>query len=129
MSLSIQVQPEARGRVRVRLAGRLDTATHEQFERAVEPLLTPALKAMVLDLAGLDYIGSMGLRAILECRSFLQKHKRPFLVVAVTPPVAKVFELADILPKTDIFNDQDEADQFLDAVQRRERLEHEDVSD
>ena len=45
------------------------------------------------------------------------------------PQIAKVFELAEILPKTSIFDSTESADIFLEAVQNRELLKNQDIPD
>ena len=64
MSLRIEILPPGKGSQRVAVEGRLDTHTYEDLDEALAPLLTRQLHSLVLDLSGLDYISSAGLRAI-----------------------------------------------------------------
>jgi anti-sigma B factor antagonist len=50
----------------VSVNGRIDSATAPEFDNALKGLLEHGRKRIVLDFAGLDYISSAGLRAMLS---------------------------------------------------------------
>ena len=52
--------------------GRLDTATSPEMERRLKPELT-GMKDVIMDFAGVDYISSGGLRALLNITSRWKK--------------------------------------------------------
>ena len=58
------VQPE-RDRVRIRLTGELDLAGVEPLEREVASLLDSGSRSLLLDLRGLTFLDSSGLRCVL----------------------------------------------------------------
>ena len=49
----------------VRVSGRLDTATAAEFETRGGELVAGGSSRLVLDLAGLEYVSSAGLRSVL----------------------------------------------------------------
>ncbi|PZQ27877.1 MAG: anti-sigma factor antagonist, partial [Stenotrophomonas acidaminiphila] len=71
MSLDIELHAPGRGSQRVAVRGRLDTHTYEDLDEALAPLLTRQLHSLVLDLSGLDYISSAGIRSIFKARKAL----------------------------------------------------------
>lgn len=129
MSLKITTEERKSGVFVVKLAGRLDSTTCPSCEEKIKPLLLKSTRVLMLDLKDLDYISSMGLRIVLAAQKALQGRGRHVLLLHVQPQVAKVFELADILPKTSVFDSVESADIFLEAVQNKELLKNQDVSD
>ncbi|SDQ75516.1 STAS domain-containing protein [Pseudoxanthomonas sp. CF125] len=119
MSLDIQILPATRGSQRVVLAGRLDTNTYESLDEKLAPLLTGDLQSLVLDLAGLEYISSAGIRSIFKARKALGGHGGKVLVVNPQAQIQKVFDVVKAVPLNEIFSSTAEADAYLDAMQRK----------
>ena len=119
MSLSIAVSPPANGTLRVVVGGRLDTHTYEEFDRKLAPLLESALKSVVLDLAGLEYISSAGVRSIFKVRKVMAAREGKVLVANLQPQIQKVFDVVKAVPLNEIFASVAEADAYLDAMQRK----------
>ena len=91
MSLSIEFHPPGKGSQRADLRGRLDTHTYEDLDEALAPLLTRQLHSLVLDLSGLEYISSAGIRSIFKARKTLAPHGGKVLLVNPQPQIQKVF--------------------------------------
>ncbi|WP_411833257.1 STAS domain-containing protein [Pseudoxanthomonas mexicana] len=121
MSLQIRIEPAARGTRRVLLEGRLDTHTYEDLDEALAPLINPRLHLLVLELSGLEYISSAGIRSILKARKALVEHGGKVLVVNPRPHIQHVLDMVKAVPLNDIFASTAEADAYLDALQRRVR--------
>jgi anti-anti-sigma factor len=119
MSLDIQIQPPGKGSQRVNLSGRLDTHTYEDLDQALVPILTPQLHSLVLDLSGLEYISSAGIRSIFKARKYLAAGGGKVLVVNPQPQIQKVFDVVKAVPMNEIFSSTAEADAYLDAMQRK----------
>ena len=64
-TFTCHVEPD-RARVRVVLAGELDLATVEPLEREVRSLLDRGFRWILLDLRGLTFLDSSGLRYVLD---------------------------------------------------------------
>ena len=119
MSLDIRILPPANGSQRVVLAGRLDTNTYEGLDEKLAPLLTGNLQSLVLDLAGLEYISSAGIRSIFKARKALGGHGGKVLVVNPQAQIQKVFDVVKAVPLNEIFSSTAEVDAYLDAMQRK----------
>jgi anti-anti-sigma factor len=119
LEITVEKQPE--GRVRVALHGRLDTQTYAQCEERLEPLLTAATRVLVFDLARLDYLSSMGLRVLLKTTKTLAAHGGKCLLTRLQPPIRTVIDIANAMPAQAIFASVEEADRYLDAMQRQAR--------
>ena len=119
MSLSIRIDPPGAGSQRVALAGRLDTNTYAELDRGLAPVLASATHSLVLDLAGLEYISSAGIRSILLARKALSARGGKVLVVNPQPQIQKVFDVVRAVPLAEIFSSTEEADAYLDHMQRK----------
>ena len=119
MTLEIELYPPVNGNQYMLLSGRLDSATYEQLDDALDPLLLAAKPAMVLvmDLAHLEYISSAGIRCILKARKALAPTGK---VLTVNPQaqIRKVLDMVQALPLSDIFATTEEADAYIDALQQ-----------
>ena len=119
MSLDIANRP-APGGHRVALRGRLDTHTYGELDRVLAPLLADAgVTTLVLDLGQLEYISSAGIRSIFKARKALAARDGKVLVVDPQPQIKKVFDMVKAVPMSEIFASTEEADAYLDAMQRK----------
>lgn len=121
MTLDIRIAPPGESQQRVALHGRLDTHSFARLDEALAALLaSPAPpRALVLDLGGLDYISSAGIRSLFKARKALAPLGGKVLVVNPQPQIQKVFDLVKAVPLGDIFSSVAEADAYLDAMQRK----------
>lgn len=82
----------------IKVAGRLDTTTAPTLEKTINEDIDGA-KNLVLDLAGLEYISSAGLRVLLSAQKKMQRIGS-MKVKNVCDSIMEVFEItgfADIL--------------------------------
>lgn len=119
MSLSIEIAPPSNGNQRVALAGRLDTHTYGDLDQQLAPVLGSSIQSLVLDLAGLDYISSAGVRSIFKARKALSARGGKVVVVNPKPQIQKVFDVVKAVPLDEIFSSVQEADAYLDAMQKK----------
>ena len=82
----------------IEIVGRLDTTTAPSLDKTINEDICDA-KNLILDLKGLEYISSAGLRVLLSAQKKMQK-VGSMKVVKVCESVMEVFEItgfADIL--------------------------------
>lgn len=99
--ISLDRQQGTEGALRLVLAGRLDSAGAEAIEPALAAALAEGTGAVLLDLAGVGFVGSMGIRLLIASQRRLRRAARGLALVAVQPQVAEVFEtvaLGDMIP-------------------------------
>ena len=77
-------------------AGRIDHANAEGLTAALSPLLEPgaAGQALLLDISGVDYISSVGLRVLMMAAKQLRAQQRKLGVAAAQPVVGEIFEIS-----------------------------------
>lgn len=94
-AFSVTVE-QADDRAVVGARGELDLATAPQLEDALMPPLN-AGAAVALDLRGLDFMDSTGVRVIVAAHLAAQEHGGALVVCAVPDgPVARVLEISGL---------------------------------
>lgn len=78
----------------VSVSGRMDATTARMFEDTVLPLLQKPGRPLTLDLAGLDYISSMGLRALLIIAKECSRKGAAMRLTCVRPDVYSILHLS-----------------------------------
>ncbi|HQL09033.1 MAG TPA: STAS domain-containing protein [Lentisphaeria bacterium] len=119
MALSVAITKRPAGGHVVAPTGRLDTVTHQEFEQHVTPLMNGGTHAVVLDMAGVEYISSAGLRVIFKLWKNLASHKGVFTMINLQPQIKAVFDIVKALPKETVFASIEEADRYLTAMQEK----------
>ena len=95
--MTIEIKKNAEETI-IEVVGRLDTITAPALDKTINEDIGDATK-LVLDLKGMEYISSAGLRVILGAQKKMQKIGS-MKVINVCPEVMDVFEMtgfADIL--------------------------------
>ena len=83
--------------LRVVVEGELDMATEPELVDAVrKAVLDTSATRIVLDTAGLTFVDSSGLRALLMARDTATANDLPLTVVVVDGPVPRLFEAAGV---------------------------------
>lgn len=73
------------------LSGRLDTTTAPELEKQIDAL-PPETTALILDMQGLEYISSAGLRVLLKTQKMMNK-KGTLKLVHVPDMVMEVLDI------------------------------------
>lgn len=79
----------------LRLAGRFGSRAAPEFERAAQACLQAKVAGIVIDLAGVDYLSSPGLRAIVALATRLEGRKGQVIVRGARDAVRVTLGLAD----------------------------------
>jgi anti-sigma B factor antagonist len=85
-------EDERNGRHTLTLVGELDLSSAVKLEAAITRLCTNGAKEIVLDLHGLSFVDSTGLRVILTSRQLCESHACDFSLTRVQVPVQRLFE-------------------------------------
>lgn len=121
MSLTIDYQPQDRRLATLAIAGRLDAQTAPELDAAAVTAGegVDGNATIVLDMKGLDYISSAGLRSIAKLRRAMQARGGTVLLVNPQPQVRKVFDIVKAVPVNEVFASIAELDAYLDTMQRK----------
>ena len=69
MSLNVTMHAPTGASQRIEIGGRLDTHTYQALDQKLAPVLASNVQSLVLDLAGLEYISSAGVRSVFKAVS------------------------------------------------------------
>lgn len=75
------------------LAGRLDTANAEVFEKSIKPLTENADKDLILECSALEYISSSGLRQFLALRKLVAAKGGKLVVANLNSGLKDIFKM------------------------------------
>jgi anti-anti-sigma factor len=78
--------------------GRLDSVSSSELERFVVTRIDAGQRRLVVDLAGVEYISSAGLRVLLMAAKRLREPPAALVLCGLGPAVKGVLELAGFLP-------------------------------
>ena len=114
---------EANSVARVKLDGALNTDTAPAFELRLQEVVEAGYQLTVLDMKELDYISSAGLRVIFKAAKQTRSDGRSLAAANRTPHIDKVFEILKALPDMAVFANEQELDDYLDAMQSKAKGE------
>ena len=92
----------------VSLTGRLDGVSTPDFDRSFRELLADGLR-VVVDLDGLDYISSAGLRSFLVIARLVQERGGRICLARLTPGVRTIFDISGLDRVLDMRDNVEEA--------------------
>jgi len=119
MALTVEIVEKPKGVMTVSLNGVLDTSTYQELSKKLEGVLMPDAKVLIFNMEKLEYISSMGISVILKARKYIEGHGESFIMVNLQPQIQAVFDIVNALPSTQIFRNLQEADAYLNAMQRK----------
>ena len=93
--------------------GRIDGANATEVQGVLSNAFEPGIKLMLLDLGGLTYISSAGLRVIMLTARTLDRSGAKFAVGSPSGPIREVFQISGFDQIIPIFDSQDEAIESL----------------
>jgi anti-sigma B factor antagonist len=96
----------------IRLSGRLDAYSATDVEKKLDVLINDGKVNMVVNLEGLEYISSSGLRVFLAGLKKVRKVRGDIKLACMKPYIREVFDIAGF---TQLFNIEDSEN---DAVGR-----------
>lgn len=101
-----EIDPQTRC---VRLTGRLDMQGSGEIDLRFTALTTTDDKRIIVDLAGVDFIASIGMRLLLACAKAKSQRGGQVLLTAPQPMVREALETAGIDSLIPIHGDEDTA--------------------
>jgi anti-anti-sigma factor len=97
----------------VSLSGRLDLEAVEADSPALLQALQQSAAGIIVDLGGVEFISSSGLRMLLAADGDAQGSGKRVALVRAQPSVYKIFKVAGLGPKFRFFDDENAAVQAL----------------
>jgi anti-sigma B factor antagonist len=76
--------------------GQVDLATAPALTERLDAAIRESVGSFVLDVSGVDFLDSAGLRVLLRARGLLGREDRALAVICPCGPVRRVFELSGL---------------------------------
>jgi anti-sigma B factor antagonist len=101
----LEIQADDVGKaVVLRVAGRMDAETSVEFETTCESWINRGAKHLVVDLAGLQYVSSMGLSKFLAVAKALQPKSGSLSLCHLEGVPRQVFEMTRLIQLFPVFD-------------------------
>jgi anti-sigma B factor antagonist len=81
------------GLAQVVLTGRLDAVGAEALDLPFTASISQIAKNVILDLSGVPFVGSLGIRVLISGARVLQRRGFRMAIYGVSPAVTEVFEI------------------------------------
>ena len=106
--MEVNIRKEEKALV-VSVTGRMDAVSAPDFDTQVEERVDKGETSLVLDLSGLDYISSAGLRSMLTLAKKLKTKEGDLVLFGLQDVVNEVFEVSGFSTIFEIFGSLEEA--------------------
>jgi anti-sigma B factor antagonist len=93
----------------VSVSGRIDATTSKDLEAILSGLIDQNKSEIVIDLQGVTYISSIGLRVLLAAQKKVRAKNGSLILVSLQPFVREVFEMTGFTRLFPIYSHQSEA--------------------
>lgn len=90
----------------ITMAGRLDTQSTTAFDAQVAPLLAEPHRRILMDLAAVTFISSLGLRSLLKVIKHAAASGGRAALCAVPAPILEVIEMTGFSTLVDLYPDR-----------------------
>lgn len=97
----------------ISVSGRIDATTSKDLESMLNDLIDQNKSEIVLDLEGVTYISSVGLRVLLAAQKKVRPKKGGVKLVSLQPFVREVFEMTGFNRLFTIHSDQSDALRYI----------------
>lgn len=106
MGINIDEHPNS---LVVFVAGKIDASNSPKIEKEIATYTATVQKIVILDLQGLEYMSSAGLRVVLISAKHLKAKGQDLLISGLQGPVKDVFELSGLYSIFKIFQTVEDA--------------------
>ena len=93
----------------ITISGMMDTINAKQAEDEILSLDLGNIKGMILELSGLSYISSSGIRVFIRVHQHLKKSGLPFGLCSLQPFIYNLLDIADLTGSFLIYADLETA--------------------
>jgi anti-sigma B factor antagonist len=91
------------------VVGELDIATAPRMLAALNEAIADMTAPLVVDLTEVGFMDSTGLALLMNARARVVRLGHGFAIVCPTGPIARVFEIADMVKRLRVCPDQESA--------------------
>lgn len=119
MPLEVSIQKTNATCFTVCPVGAIDTNTSVILDEEIDSVLALKPKVIVLDMAGVDFMSSAGVRVILKTKKSLEALGGSLTIINLRPQIKKVLDIINALPSLQVFENIQELDDYLASIQQK----------
>jgi len=102
----MEISVESLKRVEVvTVAGRVDSSNYDQLDKQLEDLMSAGRHSLVMEMSGVEYISSAGLRALVGAYRTCRRHGGTLVISNPSKRVAEVLDLAGLDTLFQVYGD------------------------
>jgi len=106
----MELSEETNGEVTiVAVVGRVDAGAARQFGERIAALIQAGRSRLLIEASRLDYIGSMGLRALLIASDRAAESRGRLVLCGITAPVRRVIDIGDFSSSLEVYPSREDA--------------------
>ncbi|MDF3056164.1 MAG: hypothetical protein K0R17_379 [Rariglobus sp.] len=98
------------------LNGMLSAVTYQGLEKEIQGLIESGATLLVLDLQALEFLGSTGIRVLLQALKTLRAKGGDVRTMQVPKAIQDVFDLVQLFPASQAFASKADLQRFLDTA-------------
>ncbi len=115
MELTVAIKKKKENYYILSPAGSIDSDTYQILEKKLGEALSRQAKAVMLDMAGVAYVSSIGITVIFKAKQALEERGGKLVLARLQPNIKKVFDALKAIPGS-IFMTTEEAEASLLTV-------------
>jgi len=105
--LQLESEKLENGVVIVKLTGRLDIQGAQDIDLPLAGITASPTTSVLVDLSGVSFLASLGLRSLLSAAKALSKRGGKMLLIGPKPNVVEILEVSGVSSLIPIFQDQE----------------------
>jgi anti-sigma B factor antagonist len=91
---NLKLIEEAETHTTIALGGKLDMDGSWEMERDLMDYVSADMRHLLIDLSGVDFLGSMGIRVFVRSASALMRKQKKLVLFAAQAPVEKTLKVS-----------------------------------
>ena len=107
------------GTVTMILDGSVDNNTCMALDREIAQACTDSVKMLIFDMQKVSFVSSAGIGILIKSKESLKSRGIESSMINVQAQVKRVFEIMQLLPTMNIFENRSELDAYLVKIQNR----------
>ena len=119
MRVDCEPDPQKPGYIKVTPYGPIDSDTYLEFQGQLQTALSQHAKIILLDMAQVDYISSLGLGVLITAKKSLRAAGGDLLFCNLKAQIRRLFEIVKALPQESLFQSVEEADRYFYDMMNR----------
>ncbi len=99
----------------ITMAGRIDALSYSNIQKVFEDLILAGERTLVVDMAGVNYVSSAGLRVFIVAQKELRKVGGEVVLAGITDPVFEIFRMSGFTQVFRTIKEAGEIEELLGA--------------